>query len=194
MNRLSLFFLFFYLSLIAGDLGVSVGFTGGVEMMMISERDGGNPRTENFTAIGGFVEYSLFRSPSYLRSGFEHTWKTKEFSGKDYKYTDMQVYLGLGYMFFRDAPVNLYAGLAGQFHNAQFHNAIGHCTDNYALEILAFYGLSFNLGIVSIFAESSLGWNLKPDFEWFPPVPDSYQFSFQRFQHIPIRGGIKINL
>jgi len=185
-----LFFLLFSLSLIAGDLGVSVGFTGGVEMMMISERVGWNPpRSENFPAIGGFVEYSLFRSPSYLRSGFEYTWKTKEFIGKDYKYTDMQAYLGLGYIFFRDAPVNLYAGLAGQFHNA-----ILHCTADYALEVLAFYGLGFNLGIVSIFAESSLGWIWKRDFECFPSDPDNYQLSFQRVQHIPIRGGIKINL
>ncbi len=159
--------------LFAAGTGIGIGVYGGIEMM-VSSAEGAE--TQNFMAIGGIVDFSLPGIPIGLRGGFEYAWKS--FDGEpEFKATDMLILLAGQYnVILPGAPMSFYIGAGGEMMMASTDIPDSEGDNNFG--ILGYAGACYNMGTLGIFAEVGYG----------------MIFSDPSLTHIPIRGGIKINL
>jgi hypothetical protein len=154
--------------LFALGTGISIGVTGGVEMMM----DGGD--SQNWPAIGATLNFSLPGIPVGIRGGAEYAWKS--YPG-DITASDILIFLGGQYnISIPMAPVSFYIGAGGELSMANSGEVGAETANDFGVMGLA--GVNFSTGMTSIFVESGLG----------------FIFSDPSGKHVPIRGGIKLNL
>lgn len=170
---LCLVLLLISMPLFAIGTGIGIGVTGGIEMMV---PDSGE--TENFMAIGGIVDFSLPGIPIGLRGGFEYAWKSDSLPiVGDVTYTDMLILLAGQYnVILPGAPMSFYIGVGGEMVMAGSNIEGSESETNFG--ILGYAGACYNMGKIGIFAEVGYG----------------MIFSDPSMTHIPIRGGLKLNL
>ncbi len=156
--------------LFAGVMGLGVGVHGGIDMMISSEEDA---ETQNFTAIGGALDFSLPGIPIGLRGDFDYAWKSIE----DVKYTSMIILLAGQYnVVLPGAPMSFYLGAGGQM--AMSSSDIPDSEGDTNFGFLAYGGANYSMGGIGIFAEVGYG----------------MIFSDPSTTNIPLRGGIKFSL
>jgi hypothetical protein len=177
MKKFAVFALLLSMSipLFALGTGIGIGAYGGIEMMVPDVEDA---ETQNFIAIGGIVDFSLPGIPIGLRGGFEYSWKSDSLpSVGDVKYTDMLILLAGQYnVVLPGAPMSFYLGAGGEMMMAS--SDIEGSESETDFGFLAYAGACYSMGTLGIFAEVGYG----------------MIFSDPSVTHIPIRGGIKINL
>jgi hypothetical protein len=157
--------------LFALGTGIGIGAYGGVEMM-ISSAEGAE--TENFPAIGGVIDFSLPGIPIGLRGGFEYAWKSLP---GDITATDMLILLAGQYnVVLPGAPMSFYLGAGGEL--AMGNSGAPDAETQNDFGFLGYAGACYNMGTLGIFAEVGYG----------------MIFTDPSTTHIPIRGGIKLNL
>ncbi len=157
--------------LFAAGTGLGIGATGGIEMMM-------NGDSENFMAIGGIVDFSMPGMPIALRGGFEYAWKN--FEG-DISSKVMLILLAAQYnIVLPGAPMSFYIGAGGEMAmtSVDFPDPLPDPDSETNFGFLVYGGACYNMGNIGIFAETGYG----------------MIFSDPSMKHIPIRGGVKVNL
>jgi len=150
--------------------GIGIGVYGGIDMM-VSSAEGAE--TQTFTQIGGLLDFSLPGMPMGLRAGLEYAWKSYD----TYKATDMIILLAGQYnVILPGAPMSFYLGAGGEMVMASTDIEGVDGETNFGF--LAYGGANYSMGGMGIFAEIGYG----------------MIFDDPSVTHIPIRGGIKINL
>jgi len=153
--------------------GIGIGVYGGIDMM-VSSAEGAE--TQTFTQIGGLLDFSLPGMPMGLRAGLEYAWKSYD-EPVEFKATNMIILLAGQYnVILPGAPMNFYLGAGGEMMMSSSDVEGSESESNFGF--LAYGGANYSMGSMGLFAEIGYG----------------MIFSDPSMTHIPIRGGIKINL
>lgn len=154
--------------LFAGVMGLGVGVHGGIDMMISSEEDA---ETQNFTAIGGALDFSLPGIPIGLRGDFDYAWKSIAGNTATAK---IILLAGQYNVVLPGAPMSFYLGAGGQM--AMGDDGAGNTSTDFGF--LGYAGANYNMGMMGLFAEVGYG----------------MIFTDPSTTNIPIRGGIKFSL
>ncbi len=159
--------------LLAIGTGIGIGLTGGIEMMV---PDSGE--TQNYTAIGGVVDFSLPGMPIGLRGGVEYAWKS--FEGDVSSSAIFILLAGQYNIVLPGAPMSFYIGAGGEMvmSSTDLPDPLPDPDGETNFGILGYVGANYSMGGMGLFAEVGYG----------------MIFSDPSGTHIPIRGGIKISL
>lgn len=163
--------------------GVSFDATGGVELLIPE----GDFESEIYPVIGITASYSVPKIPISVRGSFEYGWKSKvaviEENEYDVTATLKTILLAVQYNFeMPGAPVSFYIGAGPELVMFDVSEVMvegvkyGASDDEFGALIYA--GGSVNMGAMLLFAEAGYGML----FEEGTP------------NHVPVRGGIRINL
>jgi hypothetical protein len=163
--------------------GVSIGTIGGVELLIPE----GDVESETYPAIGITANYSIHKIPISIRGGFEYGRKSKiaVIEGDEYDVTATlkTIHLAVQYDFeMSGLPVSFYVGAGPEIVMFDASEVLvegrkyGANDDEFGA--LSYAGASVNMGAMSLFAEAGFG----------------ILFEEGNPNHVPIRGGIKINL
>jgi len=159
--------------------GIGIGIGGGIDMIV---PDGENAETQTFTEICGLVDFSLPGMPMGLRAGLEYAWKSYD-EPVEYKATNMIILLAGQYnVILPGAPMSFYIGAGPEMVMSSTDIENSESESNFGF--LAYGGANYSMGSMGIFAEIGYGMVFAEDEET----------EAVNFTHIPIRGGIKINL
>jgi hypothetical protein len=158
---------------IGTGMGISLG--GGIDMM-VSSAEGAE--TETYPQIAGALDFSLPGMPMGLRAGVEYAWKSYDVPILgEYKATMMIILLAGQYnVVLPGAPMSFYLGAGGEMAMASTDIEGSESETNFGF--LAYGGANYSMGGIGLFAEVGYG----------------MIFSDPSLTHIPIKGGIKINL
>jgi len=156
--------------------GIGIGVGGGIDMIVPDVEDA---ETQTFTQIGGLLDFSLPGMPMGLRAGLEYAWKSYD----TYKATNMIILLAGQYnVILPGASMSFYLGAGPEMVMSSTDIEDSESETNFGL--LAYGGANYSMGGMGIFAEIGYGMVFAEDEET----------GTVNFTHIPIRGGIKINL
>ena len=163
--------------------GLSINATGGAELLIHE----GDIESEIYPVVGVTANYSIPQMPISVRAGVEYGWKPKtvtiEGDEYDINTTLITALLALQYnIAIPGAPASFYIGGGPEILmlNADevFVEGTKYSIDYNEVGALVYAGGSVNIGTISLFAEAGFGML----FEEGAP------------KHVPVRGGIQINL
>jgi len=163
------------------SISLSAGATGGIEMWTVEEVG-----TETFPAIGINATFSPLIIPIGIRGGIEYSWKHEEDVPVigDVSTSIFFILLGLEYYISPPlSPVSFYIGSGAEIITISGSSS-GSITGDYSYSstkfgFLVYTGVSFDMGLMGFFAETGYGTVFAED---------------ANITHIPIRGGIKVNI
>lgn len=167
--------------------GVSIDAIGGVEILPLE----GDMESEIYPVIGITANYSIPEMPISIRGSFEYGWKPIlaiiEGDEYDVNATLKTILLAVQYNIeMPGAPVSFYIGAGPELVmfdvSEVMVEGIKYGADDDEFGALIYAGGSVNLGAMSLFAEAGYGMLFEDLLEGGPT------------NHVPIRGGIKINL
>jgi hypothetical protein len=154
----------------AGISGLSIGATGGVEMLKINAS---GAEHQTFTRIGLAATISPSASSISYRGGLEYAWKSYPDKTKFY---DIFILLGIEHYITPPLlPTSFYLGISAEI--STFGNNQNESVTDFG--VLVYGGINLGMGMMAVFAETGYG-ILFAD--------------LTTYSHIPIRGGIRVSL
>ncbi len=169
------FTLFVVLLLVSAPLsaeiyGLSIGVTGGVEMLKINAP---GAEHQTFTGIGLAATISNSASPISYRGGLEYAWKSYPDNTKFY---DIFILLGIEHYITPPLlPTSFYFGIGAEI--STFGNNQNKSVTDFG--VLVYGGINLSMGMMALFTETGYGILFA---------------GLTTYSHIPIRGGIKVSL
>ncbi len=156
--------------LYAGVSGLSIGATGGAEMLKINAP---GAEHQTFTGIGLAATISPSASPISYRGGLEYAWKSYPDNTKFY-----DIFILLGIEHYITPPLlstSFHFGIGAEI--STFGNGKNKSVTDFG--VLVYGGINLGMGMMAVFVETGYG-ILFAD--------------LTTYTHTPIRGGIKVSL
>jgi hypothetical protein len=202
MKKLVLCLILLFMSMPLFAVGTSIGFGsyGGIELLNRLE-DASETDYGLYPSVGGLIDFSLPGIPLSFRADFEVFWKieTETYDYEDYTTTEIYILIPLTAQFnialSKEIPISIYigGGLQLAFEGVSFSYYDYYYDDEYyedyyntAFGLRGYVGTSFNMNILSLFAEAGFGMIFAEK--------ETVEVKWHNLVHIPIRAGIKINL
>lgn len=182
--------------------GLEVGLIGGVETIMSGNDSENGTESKVSPAFGVIADCSMPVIPLAIRGGFEYSWKSSnepffglQTESVEATFSELLILLAVQWSVSLPVlPASFYLGTGGEVAMWKFSVSESYMTET-DVGLLGYAGLNYKLGGLSIFAEGGFGviFSETPIYSVEEYLHGDLR-TWPDLKHVPIRGGIKIEM